>query len=119
MSAYINSILDKITFPITRDKLKSIKDEYNTIAINQHIDDIINKLTFDIIQRAISSSTSFEIVRVIDYMFRDSPHPIQLDYNKYFNIIIYRIKEKFPDTMVMIYPSEKVSSNTRVNFEWS
>ena len=123
----IKSIINKTTFPISVDNFKQIRDDYINIRINKYIDYMVDKITCDIISSVVSNFTGFHIKDIYEYLIEYAPREFVINRDKYTNIIINKVKEKFPDVLVTLYHSNNsgiVINNLRhgtiveIKFEW-
>lgn len=122
-SEFIKTFISTIEYPLNRIALQNIKEKYDYESINNFINEIIDKITYDVITKAASNNGSLlkthEIVNAFDYIFKRSPHQVQLDYNKYFKIIIGKLKERFNDVSINVYPPGNIEKRTAIYFDWS
>lgn len=127
----IKKFLSNIRFPLNRTSLQNMKGLYDSEIITNFINDTVDKITYDIIIKASNGSPLIvgvnnnalpkmhEIHNAMGYIFRGSPHQVQTDCDKYFKIIIDRLRERFGDVFITIYPPGNIQNRTSIYFDWS
>jgi hypothetical protein len=102
--------MEYIEFPITRERLQNIREEYENAERKKYINTVITYLSDIIIRSARSFAKRTLTITFRDIANNNRGKPI----NMYIDEIITKIKERFPDTTFKIDPAR-----TYIYVDWS